>query len=243
MRPDRRNTRGQAAVETAITLPTLIFVLLGLLQLTLAHHARIAAEVAAFRAARAGSLFRGDCDEMKRAALLTLVPTMPSPAAPTAAPQTRYVETAREIVYSNLPVTAVGRGAGIPLVLLERRLGNPRDRFDDHLAPGTPPMSLHVKLTYLYEARVPFANWIMSRFWYAGQTGVRWAETNPLMPVGRDAAMPAVSRSAANQVLNLVNAGHAVDYYVLPIVASWSTRMQSDPFPNRGLSEGGCASP
>lgn len=243
MHPERSSQRGQAAVETAITLPTLIFVLLGLLQLTLAHHARIAAEVAAFRAARAGSLFRGDCDEMERAALLALVPTMPSPASPGATPQTRYVETAREIVYSNLPVTAVGRGAGIPLVMLERKLANPRDRFDDPLAAGTPPMSLHVKLTYLYEARIPFANWIMSRFWYAGQTGVQWAETNPLMPVGRDAKMPAVNRTSTNQVLNFVNTGHGVNYYVLPIVASWSTRMMSDPFPSRGLSEGACGSP
>ena len=73
---------GQAAVETAIMLPLWIFTLLGILQLSLMHQARILTEYAAFQAARAGIVWNGDPEKMQDAAIFVLAPT----ACPSRAP-------------------------------------------------------------------------------------------------------------------------------------------------------------
>jgi len=73
---------GQAVVEAAIVLPLFIAILLGILQLTLIHQARLLTEYAAFQAARAGVVWQGDPRKMKDAAIFVLAPT----ACPTRAP-------------------------------------------------------------------------------------------------------------------------------------------------------------
>ena len=70
-----RRDSGQAAVESALTLPVFLFMILGTLQLFLLLQARLMAEHAVFVATRAGSLSSGKCTRMKHAALLTLLPT------------------------------------------------------------------------------------------------------------------------------------------------------------------------
>src|SRR5207244_3103185 len=70
-----RRARGQAAVETALTLPLFLFMILGTLQLFLMLQARLMAEHAVFAATRTGALSSGRCTRMKHAALLTLLPT------------------------------------------------------------------------------------------------------------------------------------------------------------------------
>lgn len=52
----RRRESGQVEVETAIVLPAVVFLLLGLIQLGLLHQARLMAKYAAFRAVRIGSV-------------------------------------------------------------------------------------------------------------------------------------------------------------------------------------------
>jgi hypothetical protein len=68
--------RGQAAVETAIVLPLMIFIVLGILQLSMMQHARIMTEYAAFNAARAGIVWNGNNERMRDAALVSLLPTI-----------------------------------------------------------------------------------------------------------------------------------------------------------------------
>ncbi len=67
---------GQAAVETAIVLPLMTFLVLGMLQLTLVQHARLMTEYAAFNAARAGIVWNGNQCMMRRAAVVSLLPTL-----------------------------------------------------------------------------------------------------------------------------------------------------------------------
>lgn len=71
-----RRARGQVVVETAIVMPVFVFLILGLLQLGLMHHARVMAKYAAYKAVRAGSVNRGEKDAMEKAALAVLVPVI-----------------------------------------------------------------------------------------------------------------------------------------------------------------------
>lgn len=71
-----RRARGQVVVETAIIMPVFVFLILGLLQLGLMHHARVMAKYAAYKAVRAGSVNRGEKDAMTKAALAVLLPVL-----------------------------------------------------------------------------------------------------------------------------------------------------------------------
>jgi len=71
-----RRARGQVVVETAIVMPVFVFLILGLLQLGLMHHARVMAKYAAYKAVRAGSVNRGEKGIMEKAALAVLVPVI-----------------------------------------------------------------------------------------------------------------------------------------------------------------------
>ena len=77
MRRLLRRTRGQALVETAIVLPLAVFMLLGIVQITLIQQARLMTENAAFSAARAGIVFNGNRVQMTNAAFLAVVPALP----------------------------------------------------------------------------------------------------------------------------------------------------------------------
>lgn len=71
-----RRESGQAAVEAAIVMPLMVFMVLGILQLTMVQHARIMTEYAAYNAARAGIVWNGNNERMHDAALMSLLPTM-----------------------------------------------------------------------------------------------------------------------------------------------------------------------
>jgi hypothetical protein len=70
-----RGARGQAVVETALTMPLSVFLILGILQIGLMQQAHLLTEYAAFQAARAGVVHHGDVNQMKDAAFLSLMPT------------------------------------------------------------------------------------------------------------------------------------------------------------------------
>lgn len=62
-------------VEAAIVMPLMVFVILGVVQLTMIQHARIMTEYAAYNAARAGIVWNGDPWVMENAAIISLLPT------------------------------------------------------------------------------------------------------------------------------------------------------------------------
>jgi hypothetical protein len=61
-------------VETAITMPLFVFVILGSMQLALAHQARLMNKYAAYKAARAGALFHARKGRMEKAAAVVMIP-------------------------------------------------------------------------------------------------------------------------------------------------------------------------
>lgn len=70
-----RARRAQAMVESAIVIPLMTFMILGVLQLAMVQHARIMTEYAAFNAARAGIVWNADPWIMENAAIISLLPT------------------------------------------------------------------------------------------------------------------------------------------------------------------------
>jgi TadE-like protein len=75
--PTRRSREsGQVAIESALVLPLMVFLGLGLLQLTMMQHARLMTEYAAYCAARAGIVWNGHHERMHDAALVALLPTL-----------------------------------------------------------------------------------------------------------------------------------------------------------------------
>ncbi len=62
-------------IESAIVIPLMTFMILGVLQLTMVQHARIMTEYAAFNAARAGIVWNADPWIMENAAIISLMPT------------------------------------------------------------------------------------------------------------------------------------------------------------------------
>jgi len=75
-RLSRLDTEGQAMVETAIVAPLFIFMMLGLLQLTLILQARSMLKYAAYRAARTGAMHNACKPKMVDSALGALVPVI-----------------------------------------------------------------------------------------------------------------------------------------------------------------------
>ncbi|WP_224360378.1 TadE/TadG family type IV pilus assembly protein [Hyalangium versicolor] len=67
---------GQVAVEAALILPLMVFMALGIIQLTMIQHAKLMTEYAAFQAARAGIVWNGNNERMHDAAIIALLPTM-----------------------------------------------------------------------------------------------------------------------------------------------------------------------
>ncbi len=73
-----RAERGQTAVEAALIMPLMVFLILGIIQLTMMQQARLMLEYAAFNAARAGIVWNADKEMMTNAATLSLLPTLNS---------------------------------------------------------------------------------------------------------------------------------------------------------------------
>jgi hypothetical protein len=70
-----REESGQAVVESALVIPLMTFLILGMIQLVMVQHARIMTEYAAFNAARAGIVWNADRVIMESAAIISLLPT------------------------------------------------------------------------------------------------------------------------------------------------------------------------
>ena len=75
-RESLRSQRGQAAVETAIAMPCMVFLFLGILQLTMLHHAALMTEYAAYQACRTGIVRNGNVALMQNASRFVLAPTV-----------------------------------------------------------------------------------------------------------------------------------------------------------------------
>ncbi|MCY1017178.1 TadE/TadG family type IV pilus assembly protein [Pyxidicoccus sp. MSG2] len=270
MHPTRRpksSQSGQVAVETALVVPMMIFLVLGIIQLGMVHHARLMTEYGAYRAVRAGIVNHGDCGIMERAALVALTPTL----GPLKGMSGR-VDTIEQAVNLNEAYALVVLGPGAPppfypagpLPLLRVQVVNPRasqlislfntygshmrgqeidydDIRDDQVIGAN---LLSVRLTYFYELRIPFANWQLHSF-YMGREyldelrGIQFENKR----VGGQSATRYLERRGAERSEDHKSAASLAESgrYVMPLVATWSMRMQSNYLNNPRHGPGRCA--
>lgn len=194
-----RRESGQAAVESALTLPLTIFLILGTLQLFMMLQARIMAQYAAYQAVRAGSLHYGNCLMMDQAALLALMPTIQPIARPDLGTPAKQLAKAFQARYkpTGTPHTkyskALDSGYSQPIVEIVREeptvsyltslpstayLSSTEDTDFDQLGKSD---RLEIRMLYWYRLRIPFADWVMSRMFLAHYGIKSYTKANPLM--------------------------------------------------------------
>lgn len=189
-------------METALTLPLTIFLLLGVLQLSMMLQARIVAQYAAYQAVRAGSLNKGDCRKMQQAALVALLPTItqvrtpkmlgdafgarcnPCNATGKGKVTIRYnpaQDGANEVGFSGYkePILEIVRERPTVNSVNLRPHGEDTD-FDEPRSPAD-TVRLEIRMLYWYRMRIPFVSWVMSKMFLAYFGLKPYTAQNPLM--------------------------------------------------------------
>lgn len=231
----RRGQRGQAAVETALTMPLTLFVVLGLIQLSLMMQARLMTEHAAAVAVRQGSLAQGYCHRMMHGALLTLLPTFTRTDS-----EDRLVEAFGRRS-NNRYRPGLDSGHEGPIVWIDRTYdegegpverqrppGRDLSDFDD---PSLPPLHINVRVIFWYPLRIPFANWVISNAALASLGVASYSGFNALSPTQTaewKAERPGALTGEQMKVLRDVNLS-GKGTYVLPLVATASMKMMTPP--------------
>jgi hypothetical protein len=251
-----RPHRGQAAVETAIVFPTLIFFILGIIQLGLMQQARLMLEYAAYSAARVGAVWNADPKMMNDAALFTLTPTFGIAASQDmglgaihgADSWTSFAKTygtflAAEKLGSILPGGLKPVRVDILNPTTDSMSGNTELDFDD---PGNRlNTQLTVRVVYLYNMRIPFANWIIWQAMMGQRAGMTLVQRvdgwyyagvefkDKALWEGLETAAAKGSNCAYNGLTtsnyHAIGAASLLGFYLMPLVTTYTIRMQSNP--------------
>ncbi len=240
--PKGASQSGQAAVEAALTLPLVVFLVLGTLQLFLMLQARSLAHYAVFRATRAGAVGHGDCERMTHSAILALLPSFHSFLGNSGGAVVEHggggnapakLAAAFGARRNNRFSPGMDSGHSGSIVWLYRHIEgggvpDPEDRdFDE---PGH-LRQLEVRMIYWFPLKIPFANWVMSRMFLA-QLGIEdYTYSNPLLMAERNADWNRgeftdsfqLSGTIANEMLTRVQRAQ----YVFPIETTFTMRMMT----------------
>jgi hypothetical protein len=221
---------GQAALESALVLPLYVFLILGILQLSLMHQARLMTKYAAYRAVRAGAIHNADVKLMEREALAVLLPMIGQRAGGGADVIRPVNGASRYLIKSELPEIRANKMSDAGLKYAEVTICGPTTKqatgakegeldFDDptvstHDWEAGEKTKLRIQLTFNYRLVIPFADAV-------------------ILAAARNQAVPAVLRMGqpgkdeppkSDTYWDLTKKG----IYVLPIRATYSMRMQSN---------------
>ena len=220
-------------VEAVLTLPLIVFLILGTLQLFLMLQARLLTQYAAYRAVRAGSLNRGSCRAMMHSAIVNLLPTLERTDDPKSLADA-FIEHSNNRHshngYTGHMVEIVREG---PLPDMVRSLGSQEDLEFDLPSQG-PPRTLEIRLLYWYYMKLPFANWTMSKLFLAHYGLRSFSGYSPLMPLKKDAWQQGANQGQLDMrpwpggnvgatMRGAANGGH----YVFPIIVTSAMRMMT----------------
>jgi hypothetical protein len=234
---------GQAAVETAITLPLTLFMVLGGLQLFMMMQARLLAHYALFKAARAGSLNYGDCNRMRDSAVAALLPAFARVDTPVALGAEFGKLRGNGFKYQSTwltpytgPVMWLGRDLDQIAPNNQAQVGPVEDTFDiplggiANVGSGASGFTLVAKMVFWYPLKVPFANRVMSRIVLAAWGAQAYSATNPYIATQTASWQQDPGKvPVSNIVLNELKSRAANQEYVFPISAHYSMRMMTPP--------------
>lgn len=235
----RRRERGQVAVESAIILPMFVFLMLGLLQYGLMQQARVMAKYAAYRAVRSGAMFNANVQRMRKAGMAAVLPVIADNMsnAPKGAEYYKKIAGASDYVMKwwMHPVNMMWDAGGLRYVdvticgplkgdVNDIAVDNEVDFDDFENATGSDPAAfartkLRIQLTFNYRMPIPFANWIIEKFWMGQAIG-------PYLHLGKQD----FARQMKHLGLWQYNLAAASGVYVIPIRTSYTMRMQSNIF-------------
>jgi hypothetical protein len=243
--PRTKHQSGQAAVEAALTMPMVVFVFLGTLQLFMLLQAKLMAQYAVFQANRVGSVMNGRCDAMTHAALLALTPTIKPFMGPSYAgtPGQKLGRAFRDIQTNDYSNFSLHNGpnwtAGEAVVWIVREHprfpgDNPvqaQQNFDQLLTAGQQPTRLELRMIFWAPLLIPFADWVFSRMALADMNLRAYGAQNPLMirqKGSRGAAWGAgASLTPQAEIATEYLRRYAMKHYVFPIEVTSTMRMMS----------------
>ncbi len=230
-------------VETAIVLPLVIFLILGILQLSLMHQARMLTRYAAFKATRAGALHRAKIDIMKNAAFGVLLPI----AGRVNAESFYRTDSPEGYADAWMQAAEASQPGGVPYVQVT--ICNPTSQagwtdatdFDDPEFAGVDSWEgyartrLHVQVTFYYRLMIPFANMVL---WW-----ITYGQENPIMlEVNRMNNYDPQNYGSGRAIEDTYQAAQQGIYYI-PIRAHYAYRMQSNALPDQLPAENNCRVP
>lgn len=183
----RRSERGQVIVEQAIILPMMVFLILGIVQLSMVQHARIATEYAAYNAARSGIVYNGDVDKMERAAFFSVLPTLGrsdnwGDLFETVFKKALLAQFGADLadmlgfdILGDMKMVQVAIvphpdpsvGDRIDVIEQQGHLNQQQIDFDDFRTLPSTANQLTVQVKYFYKMRIPFANFMLHYMWMA----------------------------------------------------------------------------
>ncbi len=217
-------------MEAAITLPLVIFLVLGTLQLFLMLNARIMTQYAVFRATRAGSVSQGNCTRMMHAAIAALLPTL----ARTDGPGSLASAFSR---FQGNSYAGQLTGFNGTMIWLIREQPTGIGAEDADFDQGNGPMRLETRIVYWYPMRIPFANWVMTKMFRARFAIQDYTATNPLMPTQKRSEWTAGPERFSGSLSGEYASRTAAGEFVFPIVASYSMRMMTPAKPENFASQ------
>jgi Flp pilus assembly protein TadG len=236
--PVGRSQSGQAMVETALTMPLFVFLVLGLLQMSLMHQARYMTKYAAYKAARTGSIHSAKKKAMVNAALGVLMPYVGQATSDlfykTGTP-TDYALSYKAAQLANLtPLTSI-----VDVTICDPT-GNVTGDFDDPTSgmavlptnTDDPPQwqqfnkgRLSVQVTFNFKLVIPFANMLIWKI----TAGLEDANTMRVMRMGNKLLfLPTPGRT----IISKLGVRAAAKNYFIPIRNGWSMRMMSNFLPD-----------
>ncbi len=245
-------------------MPMMVFLVLGILQLGMMHHARLMSEYAAYRAVRSGIVNSGSCERMEESAIIALLPTLGPvgvgslslPGRTDTLPSAMTVLGAfKRLDWNDKKLT------GTPLKVIQVDVLNPKKSQLDSLFNTYPVIGvttgqthreeidfddirdarvieanlLTVRVTYYYEMRVPIVNKFMHA-WYIGLQylkdlrGVQFDNQKAFGAIDETTYLEgqgALAGGIYQHMAFLANRPLA-PVYVVPMVATYSMRMQSN---------------
>ena len=227
---------GQVEAETAIVLPAVVFLLLGLIQMGLISQARVFAKVSAYRAVRTGALRAVKLDLMEKAAVAAALPVLAyrSGNADTLGrtdtatnwmrkwarpgfgmmPSNRMVDAP---MLQYVEVTVCGPTQGDVQAGVYNAEGGGRVVAFDNVDISSKGITtkLRVRTTLNYRMFIPFANWVIYRMWRGKKI------TKELRLDARKFVMPGMNFDRYEQAAQL-------GVYVVPIQSFYSMKLHSD---------------